>query len=112
MGNTKRKSARASRVKARAFLDTLIGEPLTFGSMLATIRDTDGYTLDVLARKLGVSRSHLCDVEKGRRGVSLDRAVRWAAVLGYPAPVFVQLALQDQVNAAGLRLRVDVKSAA
>ena len=33
---------------------------------------------------LGVSRSHLCDVEKGRKVVSPERAAAWAKLLGFP----------------------------
>ena len=32
---------------------------------------------------LGVSRSHICDIEKGRKVVSPERAAKWANVLGY-----------------------------
>ena len=93
-------------------LEAITGGPLTLGRMLAAIREGEGETLDVFARKLGMSRAKLCDVEKGRRGVSVERAARWAKVLGYSPVQFVQLALQEQVNAAGLRLRVNVSKAA
>jgi hypothetical protein len=46
--------------------------------------ECDEHTLEDLARRFGVSRSHECDTEKGRRGVSAERAARWARILGYP----------------------------
>ena len=55
------------------------------------MRESDGHTLEGLAKRFEVSRSHLCDVEKGRRRVSAERGARWAKIHGYPAPVFVQL---------------------
>jgi transcriptional regulator with XRE-family HTH domain len=80
--------------------------------MLQAIRLGEAETLEEFARKLGVGRGNLCDVEKGRRGVSVERAAHWAKVLGYHPMQFVQLALQGQVDAAGLKLQVDVKRAA
>ncbi len=35
------------------------------------------------AKQLGISRSHLCDIEKGRKSVSVARAARFAKILGY-----------------------------
>ena len=54
-------------------LERAAGGPLTLGRMLQAIRVGDEVTLDALARKLGVTRAHLCDIEKGRRGVSVER---------------------------------------
>jgi transcriptional regulator with XRE-family HTH domain len=109
MRKTKRKSARKSA--AMRALDKMIGEPLTFGSMINTIRDTDEYTLKTFAKKLGVSIGHVCDVEKGRRGVSPERAAKWAKALGYPEALFVKLAVQSELDAAGLKYNVEIKAA-
>lgn len=103
---TKKKSSKSD---AMHFLDDLIGEELTVGSLLVTIRETDGLTLDALAKKLGVSRANLCDIEKGRKGVSPDRAARWARALGYPEAQFIALALQHELDAAGLAYKVAIK---
>ena len=102
---TQRKSA------ARKFLDKLSSEPLTFGSMLKNIRECDELSLADLAGKLKVSRQHLHAIETGRRAVSTERAARWARVLGYPEAQFVRLALQADVDAAGLKYRVQLKAA-
>ena len=64
-----------------------------------------------LARRLGVSRSHLCDVEKGRKVVSPERASAWAKILGFPPTVFVKLALQEQLDRAGVKMNVEVEAA-
>ena len=68
-------------------------------------------TLDAFAKLLGVSRQHLCDIEKGRRRVSPARAAKWARVLGYSETMMAQLALQYMVEEAGLRMKVSVKAA-
>jgi hypothetical protein len=53
----------------------------------------------------------LCDIEKGHRAVSAERAAHWARTLGYPAVPFVNLAMQARLGAAGVKLRVDAKAA-
>ena len=92
------------------YLEKIRGRPLTFGAMLRSVRQNDEHTLVALARRFGVSRSHLCDIEKGRRGVSAERAARWARVLGYPEALFVKLAMQAELDAAGIKLKIDFKA--
>jgi transcriptional regulator with XRE-family HTH domain len=103
--------AKATKSEAVKYIEKRRGGPLTFGALLRSIRECDEHTLEGLARQFGVSRSHLCDVEKGRRRVSAGRAARWAEVLGYPAPFFVRVAIQDELDAAGLKLKVEIKAA-
>lgn len=92
---------------ASEFLEELVG-PLTFGKMIHTIRVCDELSLEAFAAKLGVSRVYVCDIEKGRRGITIARAAEWARLLGYSEPQFVQYALQDEVNEAGLKWKVQV----
>jgi transcriptional regulator with XRE-family HTH domain len=96
---------------ARSEIERLTGGPLTFGQMINSTRLAEGLSLETFAGQLGVSRSYLCDVEKGRRSVSVERAAAWARVLGYLEAQYVALALQAEVNAAGLKLRVRVEAA-
>jgi transcriptional regulator with XRE-family HTH domain len=91
-------------------LEGLVG-PLTLGKYLNAIRVGDEETLDAFAKKLGISKAHLCDVEKDRRSGSVERAAKWAKRLGYPISQFVTLALQAELDAAGLKLRVHVEAA-
>jgi hypothetical protein len=53
-----------------------------------------------------ISRAHPCDIEKGRRTVSAERAAQFARVLGYSVNQFVATALEDQLRKAGLKVRV------
>jgi transcriptional regulator with XRE-family HTH domain len=103
--------ARQRKSVARKFLDKLSSEPLTFGSMLKNIRECDELSLADLAAKLKVSRQHLHAIETGRRAVSTERAARWARVLEYPEAQFVRLALQADIDAAGLKYRVQLRAA-
>jgi plasmid maintenance system antidote protein VapI len=63
------------------------------------------------ARKLDISPSHLCDIEKGRKVVSPERAARFAKILGRSAEQFVRLSLQELVDEAGLKMKVNVDAA-
>ncbi len=96
---------------ARPFLEKLIAEPMSFACMLRSIRECDEVSQAELARRLGISRAHICDIEKGRNFLGPERAANFAKVLGYSPEQFVRLALQDQVYAAGLRMTVKVEAA-
>jgi transcriptional regulator with XRE-family HTH domain len=89
----------------------ILVDPLTFGEAVESLRVRDELTQVRFAKKLGISRQYLCDVEKGRRLVSPEQAARFARAFGHPAHVLVQLALQDAVRAGGLKLRVAVEAA-
>jgi transcriptional regulator with XRE-family HTH domain len=94
-----------------ALLKDIAGEPLTFGGLLRATREGEGETQQVFAARLGVSKSHLSDIENARKTVSAARAARWAELLGYSTQQFVQLALQDELREAGLPFRVDLRAA-
>ncbi len=94
-----------------AYLENLMDGPLSLGSALSALRESEGESLAEFAQRLGISRTHLSDIEHGRRSVSLQRAAQFATALGHNQAQFVRLALQDQVHEAGLKLRVDVHAA-
>jgi transcriptional regulator with XRE-family HTH domain len=96
---------------ALQYLDKLRGGPLTLGAAIHALRTGDEETQEAFAKRLGVSVQHLSDVEKGRRRVSVERAARWAKALGHPPAVFVRLALQEELDAAGIKLKVSVEAA-
>lgn len=94
------------------FLEELAGRPLTLGGLLESIRLSEELSQAAFAKKLGISSSHLCDIEKGRKVVSPERAARFAKVLGRSREQFVRLSLQEMVDEAGLKMRVEVVKAA
>ena len=96
-----------SKSAARKSLERITG-PLSFGALLTAVREGEGWSQTDMAVRLGVSRSHLCDLEKGRKSVSPARAAAFAAILGYSEKQFVRLVLQDLVNQAGLKFEVRV----
>ncbi len=93
------------------FLENVAGRPLTLGGLLESIRLSEEMSQAEFAKKLGISPSHLCDIEKRRKVVSPERAARFARILGRSEQQFVRLALQALVNEAGLKMKVDVAAA-
>lgn len=91
--------------------EKILGAPLSFGAAVEGLRVGEELSQAAFARKLGLSRQYLCDVEKGRRLVSPEQAARFARAFGHPPNVLVCLALQDSVRACGLKLRVSVEAA-
>jgi transcriptional regulator with XRE-family HTH domain len=104
-------STKSKKSEAMRFLDKLIGEPETFGGLLEAIRLSDEVSQANFAKKLGISRSQLCDIEKGRKKVSPERAARYAKILGYSELSFVELALQDLLTESGMSFKVRVDAA-
>lgn len=105
------KRPKRSKGNASRYLEQLMKGPLTLGDALSAIRESEEMSLSEFAAVLEVSRSHLCDIEQGRRAVSPERAARFANALKQHEAQFVRLALQDQVRAAGLNLKVEVHAA-
>ena len=104
-------STKTKKSEAMRFLDKLIGEPESFGGLLEAIRLGDGISQVAFARKLGITRAQLCDIEKGRKRVRPERAARFAKILGYAEKSFVELALQDLLTEAGMSFKVRVDAA-
>ena len=97
--------------KASEAIETLVGKPLSLGSLIESIRLGEEMSHVEFSKQLGISRSHLCDIEKGRKTVSVGRAALFANVLGYSEAQFVRLALQALVEESGLKLMVRVDAA-
>jgi transcriptional regulator with XRE-family HTH domain len=94
------------------FLDSLTGGPLTFGDAVKAARELIEISQAELARRLQIGRQSVCDIEKGRALVSVEKATKFAKALEHNEKLFVRLALQDQVVKAGLKLVVSVGDAA
>lgn len=92
-------------------MEKMIGGRLTFGRMIESLRKSDEVSQVELAARMKMSKAHLCDIEKGRRMVTIARAVQFAKALGYSEQVFVAKALEDQIHEAGLKLKVSVTAA-
>jgi transcriptional regulator with XRE-family HTH domain len=107
--NTKNKVKKKSA--AVDYLENLTGGELTFGRLLYSIRKGDEISQVDFAKKLGVSKTQLCDIEKDRRSVSPLRAMTWAKKLGYSPEQFLELALQTSLNKDGIHFKVKLVAA-
>ena len=92
-------------------LEKLAGGPLTLGMAIRSTREGEGASQASFSRKLGVTRSYLCDLEKNRKTVSPAKAAKFARVLGYSEQQYVRLALQDALRRAGLAYTVEIHAA-
>ena len=81
------------------------------GSRLSSISIADEISQVELARKMKISRAHLCDIERGRRTISIERATEFAKILGYSINQFVAVALEEQAREAGLNVKIYLKAA-
>ena len=93
------------------FLEKLTGGPLTMSKLLNAIRQGEEMSQVEFAKKLGISRSNLCDIERGRRFISSELAEKFAERLGESKEQFIRIALQDQLNRSGLKYLVNIKAA-
>lgn len=93
------------------FLESITGGPVSLGKLIESIRLGEEMTQPAFAKKMGISKSHLNDIEKERKFISPLRASRFAKKLGYSEARFVTLALQGLIDEAGLRFKVDLQAA-
>jgi transcriptional regulator with XRE-family HTH domain len=101
--------------KRRAFglkdLERRLGK-LTVGELLHTWRTSEELSLKAFGGLIGMSVPNLCDIEKGRKGVSPEKAAQIAKAIGLPAALLVRLSIEESLQAAGLKYKVELKPAA
>lgn len=68
------------------------------GSSLRAIRERTGWTVTGLAAATGIGRSHLSNVEAGRRQLSAGKARTVADVLGVPLAAITSTYTPEQVT--------------
>lgn len=86
--------------------------PFTFATFMLGIRTTLDLTQVQMAKKLGISKASLCEIEKGRTLVSASAAVRYAKKAGFSITVALEACLQDQLRKANIKKRVRIEDAA
>lgn len=94
------------------YLENLMGEKLTLGGLILSIRQGEELSQVEFAKILGVSRQVLCDIEHRRRIISPKKAAEYADLLGYSRNQFVRLCLQDMIDRDHLELIVGIENAA
>jgi transcriptional regulator with XRE-family HTH domain len=108
MTTSKRDIAKEA-TEARELLDEVAGGPLTIGNTLEATRLGEEMSQVAFAKLLGISKQELCDIEKGRKPVSIKRAAEFARKLGYSESQYVRLAIQDQLRRADMNYEVSLR---
>lgn len=85
--------------------------PLTFGMFLRAARTSKDMNQVEMAKFLKVSKSTLCDIEKGRQLVSPALAFKIAKKCKLSELLAVQAAFSDQLRKAKLPMLVEVRKA-
>lgn len=100
-----------NKISAKKAIRELTGH-VSFGEMLLSFRKAQELTQVEMAEELDISKQDLCNIEKGRKLVSVERAVSFAKALGMPAKTFAKYVLQDQLQKAGLKGEVEINNVA
>ena len=85
---------------------------ISFGEVLLSLRMDKEWTQAQMAEKLGITRQELCNIEKGHKSVSVDRAVAFARKLRHSQKVFAKYVLQDQLKKAGIKGEIEIRDVA
>mgnify|MGYP001587072976 FL=1 len=72
------------------------------------MRESEELSQKDFAEILNISKQQLCDIEKGRRAVSIQKGASFADRLGYPPKTFVSLIIKDQIRESGLDLDIKI----
>ena len=76
------------------------------------IRTTLDLTQVEMAKRLGISKAALCEIEKGRTLVSPQAACKYAKKAGFSETVALEACFQDQLRKAKIKKRVKIEDAA
>lgn len=95
--------------KTLQILEKMLGYKPTMGTMLRAIRESDGMTQVEFAKLLKITPQKLCDIESGRRIISLKKAVEFAEILGDSPEYFVIQCLQDELERNEINITLNVK---
>ena len=90
-------------------IEKATGCKLTLGKLIWSIRECEEMSQVEFAKKLGISKQHLCAIEHERKSISPKLAAIYAKRLGYLPQQFIQLSLQDIVDREGLSITVEIK---
>lgn len=100
-----------NNMKAKSEIRKVTGH-ISFGEMIHSYRIAQELTQVDMAELLNISKQELCNIEKGRKLVSVERAVSFAKSLKFSTKAFAKYALQDQLTKAGLKGEVIIQEVA
>jgi transcriptional regulator with XRE-family HTH domain len=88
-----------------------IWSEMTFGGLVHSLRLSDDITQDELAKRVGVSKQFLSDVEHNRKDVGIAFAKKMSDALGYSIEPLIELLIRDQLRRQHLDYIVELKHA-
>lgn len=92
-------------------LKTELG-PISFGGFVRSARTMKGLSQVEMAHLLKISKSSLCDIERGRQQVSIDLAAKIAKKCGLSEILAVECAIRDSLQRAGLKFKIKLQHGA
>jgi transcriptional regulator with XRE-family HTH domain len=102
----KKQYASTSTKQSLKMVEKMTGGPMTFGAALKANRLSEEMSQEDVGEKIGVSRQYIHQLEVGDRSPSVEQAIKLAKVFGMIEDQFVELALQNQVEKAGIKKKV------
>jgi transcriptional regulator with XRE-family HTH domain len=100
-----------NKTRAKSAIKRITG-PIGFGEMLHSYREAQEYSQVQMVELLGITKQDLCNIEKRRKLVGVERAIHFAKALNMPSKTFAKYALQDQLNKAGIEGEIVIKDVA
>jgi len=88
-----------------------IWDKMTFGGLVHSLRISDEISQVELAKKIGVSKQFLSDVEHNRKDVGIGFAKKISDSLGYSVEPLIELLIRDQLRRQHLNYIVELKKA-
>lgn len=88
-----------------------IWNEMTFGGLVRSLRVSDEISQVELAKKIGVSKQFLSDVEHNRKDVGIGFAKKVFDALGYSIEPLIELLIRDQLRRQHLNYIVELKHA-
>ena len=88
-----------------------IWDTMTFGGLIRALRLSDEITQVQLAKKIGVSKQFLSDVEHNRKDIGISFAKKISDALGYSLEPLLELLIQDQLRSQHLNYIVELRKA-
>ncbi|MBA2651070.1 MAG: helix-turn-helix transcriptional regulator [Tatlockia sp.] len=86
-------------------------EKMTFGGLVHSLRTSDEITQVELAKRIGVSKQFLCDVEHNRKEVGFSFAKKVSEALEYSIEPLIELLIREQLRQQDLNYTVELKKA-
>jgi transcriptional regulator with XRE-family HTH domain len=84
---------------------------MTVGEFLRAWRISEELSLRDFGKLVVLSVANLCDIEKGRKGVSPEKAEQIAKAIGVPPALLVRLSIEESLQSAGLKYKVEITPA-